>query len=205
MNAEPTVYVVDDDHGALQSVEALLSQHGYCVKCFDSAETFLQEVALESAGCVVTDVQMPCMDGMELQRMLNKAGSLLSVVVITGVADVPMTVKLMQRGAVRLLEKPYDHIDLLDAVSTAVAASRQRVTRETFVDSVKHRIEKLTEEEMEVMRMMLQDSLNKTIAKAIQKGMRTVDRRRQAVLDKMEVRSVPELATLLASAGIELK
>ena len=205
MTKATNLYIVDDDRDTLRSVEALLSQHGYIPICFDSAEGFLQQAELDQPGCLVTDVQMPTMDGIELQKKLQEVDSLLSVVVVTGVADVPMAVKMMRRGAINLLEKPYDHIDLLDAVDKGVTASRKRVEERRLRVIVQENLDTLSDEERRVLQFMLVDEPNKKIASGIQKGLRTVDRRRQSVLEKMGVRSVPELATLLASAGIVIQ
>lgn len=199
------VYIVDDDRDTLRSVEALLSQHGYETICFNSAESFLEQASLDDPGCLVTDVQMPTMDGIELQKKLQEIDSVLSVVVVTGVADVPMAVDMMRRGAVDLLEKPYDHIDLLAAVDKGVTASKKRAEERQLRLVVQENLETLSEEERTVLQLMLVDKPNKTIASGIRKGLRTVDRRRQSVLEKMGVRSVPELATLLASAGIVIQ
>src|SRR5262245_45380092 len=107
------VYAVDDDEAVLASVKAVLSLYGHRVACYSSAEEFLEEASLEDPGCVVTDLQMPEVSGVELQRRLLAAHSPLAVVVVTGVADVPTAVTMMERGAVTLLEKPYDHAALL--------------------------------------------------------------------------------------------
>lgn len=205
MSLEANVYIVDGDQDTAKSIENLLSQHGYKLLSFDSADSFLQLAQLDEPGCLITDVQLPSIDGVELQKRLLAAESLLSLVVVTAVADVPLAVKMMERGAIKVLEKPYDQIELLDAVARGVAASRKRTQEVRLRASVQQRVDSLTPEEKQVLIFMLSDIPNKTIASGIRKGLRTVDRRRQAVLDKMQVRSVPELATLLASVGIEIQ
>lgn len=203
MTAAEYVYVVDDDEAVLLSVKAILTQHGYQVQCFLSAEAFLAEIPSNVSGCAITDVQMPGMDGVELQQRLKAARSLLSVVVVTGVADVPLAVTMMERGAVTLLEKPYDHIDLLDAVAKGIGASRKRAELISGEETVQQRLATLTDEELQVMECMLADRPNKAIAHVLDLSMRTVDRRRRAVLDKMKVKSVPELALLIGTAGMK--
>lgn len=201
--AEPTtIYVVDDDEAVLLSVNALLSQHGYIVRCYLSAAEFLADASLDNCGCLVTDVQMPDINGMELQRRLLSADSPLSVVVVTGVADVPMAVELMKSGAVTLLEKPYDHNDLLEAVRNGLAASREHWETIHRQRGVAERLATLTDEEREVMNLMVAGKPNKAIARGLKLGMRTIDRRRQSVLKKMGVDTVPELALLLGSAQV---
>lgn len=202
MTAKELVYVVDDDEAVLLSVKAILSQHGYDVHGFSSAEEFLAAAPQDVAGCVITDVQMPGMDGVELQQRLKSARSLFSVVVVTGVADVPLAVTMMERGAITLLEKPYDHIDLLDAVAKGVAASRKQAELVRSEDTVRERLATLSAEELQVMEYMLADKPNKAISHSLDLSMRTVDRRRRAVLDKMKVKSIPELAILLGAAGL---
>src|SRR5262245_24758757 len=126
MNESDPIYVVDDDEAVLLSVSAVLKQHGYVSTCYSSATSFLNVAPLERPGCVITDVQMPQISGIELQQRLLDANSPLSVVVVTGVADVPMAVALMESGAVTLLEKPYNHYHLLNAVQRGLTASRAR-------------------------------------------------------------------------------
>ena len=201
MTDAATIYVIDDDQAVLLSVKALLSQHGYQVRCYLSAREFLDDAPLDRCGCVVTDVQMPDINGIELQQRLLAAKCLLSVVVVTGVADVPMAVTLMESGAVTLLEKPYDHNDLLHAVERGLAASRVRWQQRQQEQEVLDHLAMLTDEERRVMELMVAGKPNKAIARGLELGMRTVDRRRQSVLEKMGVETVPELALLLGTAG----
>ncbi len=202
MTEAEQVYVVDDDEAVLLSVKAILSQHDYRVHCFSTAEAFLSAMPADAPGCVITDVQMPGMDGVELQQRLQAFHGLFSLVVVTGVADVPLAVTMMQRGAVTLLQKPYDHIDLLDAVAKGIAASRKRAESLRNKETVQRRLATLSGEERQVMECMLADRPNKAIAQSLDLSMRTVDRRRRAVLDKMKVKSIPELALLLGTAGL---
>ena len=117
MTESDIVYVVDDDPAVLHSVEALLSQYDYRVQCFSSATQFLNNATLDDIGCLISDVQMPVMNGANLLQHLQESHSTLAAIVVTGVADVPMAVSLMESGAVTLLEKPYDQSALLTAVA----------------------------------------------------------------------------------------
>jgi FixJ family two-component response regulator len=202
MSAPAAVYVVDDDDAVLLSLKALLSQHGYQVRCYLSAGQFLAEAPVDSPGCVITDVQMPGINGMELQQQLVASKSQLSIIVVTGVADVPTAVTLMESGAVTLLEKPYDHNDLLNAVERGLAASRARWEQWKQRQSALERLSSLTDDERQVMKCMLSGQPNKAIARRLDLSMRTVDRRRQAVLEKMGVATVPELALLLGTTRL---
>jgi FixJ family two-component response regulator len=202
MTESPIIYVVDDDEAVLLSVQAMLSQHGYLCRCHLSAEEFLRDAPGDSPGCVITDLQMPDVSGVELQRRLVVNESPLSVIVVTGVADVPTTVALMERGAVTLLEKPYNHDDLVHAVERGLALSRERWLQKRSEQSVVDRLAALTEDEHRVMECMLTGQPNKAVAHRLELSMRTVDRRRQAVLEKMGVRTAPELALLLGAARV---
>jgi FixJ family two-component response regulator len=197
-----TIYVVDDDEAVLLSVQAMLNQHGYLCRCYLTAEEFLRDAPRDQPGCVITDLQMPEISGVELQQRLLSDESPLSVVVVTGVADVPTTVALMERGAITLLEKPYNHDDLVHAVERGLEASRTRWLEKQSRQSVVDRLATLSEDERRVMECMLTGQPNKAVAHRLELSMRTVDRRRQAVLEKMGVRTAPELALLLGSAGI---
>jgi FixJ family two-component response regulator len=197
-----TIYVVDDDEAVLLSVQAMLSQHGYLCRCYLTAEEFLRDAPRDQPGCVITDLQMPETSGVELQQRLLADESPLSVVVVTGVADVPTTVALMERGAITLLEKPYNHDDLVHAVERGLEVSRARWLEKQSRQSVVDRLSTLSDDERRVMECMLTGQPNKAVAHRLELSMRTVDRRRQAVLEKMGVRTAPELALLLGSAGI---
>ena len=193
------VHVVDDDEAVLLSVKAVLGQHGYQVSCYLSAEQFLADAPLDGPGCVVTDVQMPGISGIELQRRLLEMECQFSSVVVTGVADVPTAVKLMERGAITLLEKPYNHVDLLRAVEQGLMVSLERWRQQRSHQSVQQRLATLTEEEGQVLSHMLAGKANKSVARTLEISMRTLDRRRQAVLIKLGANSVPELALMLGS------
>jgi len=195
------VYVVDDDPAVVDSLAALLSMQGYQVECFSNGREFLDHADLTGAACLISDVQMPLVTGSELLERLNSLGSPISMIVVTGVADVPMAVALMEGGAVTLLEKPYDQAALLDAVKRALASSHQRRLRKLSENVVNERLQSLSDEEQSVLKLMLSGEPNKTISARLKLSMRTVDRRRQSILNKMQVGSLPELALLLGRAG----
>ena len=167
-----------------------------------SAKEFLADAPSDRPGCVITDLQMPGVSGVELQQRLLDANSFLAVVVVTGVADVPTTVALMEKGAVTLLEKPYDHNKLVIAVERGLSRSRERWLQAHDEQSARERLELLSKEERRVMDCMLTGQPNKAIAHRLGLSMRTVDRRRQAVLEKMGVRSAPELGLFLGTIGM---
>jgi two-component system, LuxR family, response regulator FixJ len=197
MNGDAMIYVVDDDAAVLSSLQALLSAHNYQVQCFSSAEQFLREVTTNRRGCVITDVAMPGMSGVDLVRRLHESKSALSIVVVTGVATVPMAVSLMEFGAITLLEKPYDTEQLLKAVERGLTLSGQHCEQTQREQDIQRRLSQLSDEERNVMDRLLADKPNKAISAELHLSLRTVDRRRQSVLEKLGVGSVPELALML--------
>lgn len=201
MNEPSRIYVVDDDKAVLMSVKALLAELDSDLHCYLSAEQFLSEADIDRPGCLVTDLQMPGITGMELQQQLVQAKSPLSIVVVTGVVDVPTTVTLMKTGAVMLLEKPYEPADLVRAVKEALTASHQRWQQDQHKQTILQRLSQLTDEERQIMESMLANKTNKSIAQQLHLSMRTMDRRRSAILETMQVKSVTELAALLSRAS----
>lgn len=191
------IYVVDDDAAVLSSLQALFSAHNYQVQCYSSAEQFLRDVATNRRGCVITDVAMPGMSGVDLVRRLHEVKSPLSIVVVTGVATVPMAVNLMAYGAITLLEKPYDSQQLLEAVDRGLTISGQQCEQSQREQDIQRRLNQLTDEERNVMDRLLADKPNKAISAELHLSLRTVDRRRQSVLEKLGVASVPEMALMI--------
>lgn len=199
------LFVVDDDLTVLESVKTVLNHYGYEPKCYSSGEQFLSNATLEAAGCVITDLQMPGIDGIRLQQHLNEIQSPLSVIVLSGTATVSTVVNVMRKGAYTLLEKPHSGKELVASVQSALDVSTQYYQKQQLIKRVKGLIATLTDEEKAVMKQMLAGVPNKNMATVMDIGMRTVDRRRQAVFTKMEVSTIAELATLLNSASIDLE
>jgi FixJ family two-component response regulator len=199
------LFVVDDDKAVLDSVKAVLTTFGYDPQCYLSGDEFLREATLDASGCVITDLKMPGIDGVRLQQHLNEIQSPLSVIVLSGTADVPTVVNVMRKGAFTLLEKPHSINELVASVQSALEASNQYFQKQQLVKRVKGLLAKLSEEERTVLKQMLAGMPNKNMATVMDIGMRTVDRRRQAVFTKMEVSTIAELATLLNSASIDLE
>jgi FixJ family two-component response regulator len=197
MPDDKLIYVVDDDPAVLDSVDALLSQYGYRVECFADPQQFLVNADLHVSGCLICDVQMPGVSGAEVIHRLRSAESPLAVIIVTGVADVPMAVSLMESGAITLLEKPYRKDDLLRAVERAIARSQEQWKRFQDRESFQQRLNSLTEGERSVMKLMLSGEPSKVISTRLDMSMRTIDRRRHSVLQKMQVHSIAELAALL--------
>jgi two-component system response regulator FixJ len=195
MTTKPTIYVVDDDAGVRDGLKALLAVKGFEVATFASAEAFLADVGEIGPGCVLVDVRMPGMSGLELQRELKKKHAALPVVIITGHGDVPMAVTALKAGAIDFIEKPFDTDALLAAIDEAMlraAAARPSPDQEIVIS----RIGRLTPRERQVMDLVVAGQPNKVIADRLQIAVRTVEIHRARVMDKMEARSLSDLVRM---------
>ncbi len=181
----------------LDSLVELVSAAGFHAQPFSSAEEFLDNFNPLSPGCVVTDLRLTGMSGQDLQRHLIEMGCPLPLIVVTGHATVSVAVQIMENGAVTLLQKPYQPSELLAAIRRALVRPVKARPSDSQLDEVRQRLATLSDEEMQVMRLLLEGRTNKVIASTLSLSMRTVDRRRRSVLDKVGVESVPELARLI--------
>ena len=200
MNHEATVYVVDDDPAARDSVSALVTAAGLRVQSFSSAEAFLQENRPDKPSCLVTDLRMLGMSGLDLLEQLQKSSTPLPAILISAYADVPAAVRAMQAGAVTLLEKPCRHDQLITAIHQALerdASNRAVRLRKT---ELKKRLATLSPEEYEVMQRMVAGKLNKVVANELLISLRTVETRRHRVLEKMQADSLAELVRMVVEA-----
>ena len=197
------VYLVDDDESILHSQLTLLTAAGIAAETFSSAEAFMNSLTPHSAGCVVTDLKLSGMSGLDLQRKLVASNSTLPLIVVSGHANVSTTVELMKNGAITLLQKPYAANKFLDAVRRGLDQFVENRERTTEINSIQERLASLLEGEMDVLELMIAGQPNKVISTELEISMRTVDRRRSIVLEKMQVASAPELARLvtLVEAG----
>jgi len=192
----PTVYVVDDDDAMRRALDALLSTVGYKTAVFSRPSEFLANFKVDSPGCLVLDIRMPDMSGLELQQHLIRIGSMLPVIFITGHGDVPMAVQAMKEGAFEFVQKPFRDQDLLDRINHALkqdAENRSTVARRT---EVLHRLESLTPRERQVMDLVVDGAANKVIAIDLDLSERTVEIHRAKVMEKMGARSVAHLVKL---------
>jgi two-component system, LuxR family, response regulator FixJ len=197
MTTRPIIHLIDDDESVLHSLSSLVETIGHECRCFDSAEAFLVNLPEEKTGCVITDLQMDGINGIELQQELLSKNSPLPLIIVSGKADVESAVELMENGAVTLLKKPYQHQQLISAIDKALTLNARILETATWIQSVLSRIDNMSEDEVKVMDFIVDGTPNKTIAKQLNISMRTVDRRRSSVLGKMEVKSAPELAQLI--------
>jgi FixJ family two-component response regulator len=199
----PAVYVVDDDDGMRRALDALLSTVGYKTAVFSRPSEFLANFKADSPGCLVLDIRMPDMSGLELQRHLNRMGSMMPVIFITGHGDIPMAVQAMKEGAFEFIQKPFRDQDLLDRINHALkqdAESRNTVARRA---EVLHRLESLTPRERQVMDMVVEGAANKVIAIDLHLSERTVEIHRAKVMEKMGARSVAHLVKLHLALIVE--
>jgi FixJ family two-component response regulator len=197
------VYLVDDDESILHSQLTLLTAAGIAAETFSSAKAFMNSLTPHSAGCVVTDLKLSGMSGFDLQRKLVASNSTLPLIVVSGHANVSTTVEIMKNGAITLIQKPYAANKFLDAVRRGLDQFVENRERTTEINSIQERLASLLEGEMDVLELMIAGQPNKVISTELEISMRTVDRRRSIVLEKMQVASAPELARLvtLVEAG----
>jgi two-component system response regulator FixJ len=200
--ADETVFVVDDDAGARDSLCALLESAGVASEAHESARGFLAAYQPGRAGCLIADIRMPDMDGLELQEELNRRNAGLPVIVVTGHADVPLAVRAMKAGAVDLIEKPYDDDLLLATVRRALAQALSAREQAAAADSAKTRIANLSARERQVLELLVAGQPNKIIAFELDISPRTVEIHRAHVMEKMEARSLSDLVRAAIAAGI---
>jgi FixJ family two-component response regulator len=199
---EPTVHIVDDDAPFLEATSRLLRASGFAVKTFASATDFLAQRVTDAPGCVLADVQMPGMNGLELQAALAQTANPLPILFLTGYGDIPSSVRAMRDGAEDFLEKRAAKADLLAAVTRALARdAREREARQRQLE-LRARFDKLTAREFEVLGHVVRGRLNKQIAGDLGIHERTVKLHRTAITTKLGVQSVAELTRLTGEAGL---
>jgi FixJ family two-component response regulator len=204
VNPIPTVFVVDDDVGSRRTIEAMAAAMGVASASYASAEEFLQSFDARQPGCLVTDLRMPGMSGLELQEKLNEMQIRIPVMLMTAYADVPVTVQAMEQGAIMVLEKPCFDTQLWEALSKALEVDARRREEENARREAQDRLRELTAAERQVLDMVVEGLPNKTIAKRVDVSVRTVENRRQSIFRKLGVTSVASLvqAVLLAEGRL---
>jgi len=197
------VHIIDDDDAVRDSLALLLDSAGIAVRTYDSATAFLALAPGLAGGCVLTDVRMPDLDGLALQRRLAAAGVTLPVIVMTGHADVPIAVAALKAGALDFLEKPFDDARLIAAVRTALTASRDAQHQAAAAARIASRLASLTPREREVLHLLVAGNPNKTIAYDLGSSPRTVEVHRARVMEKMGARSLAELVRMVIAVTPE--
>lgn len=196
MNSQ--AYLVDDDDAIRDALTWLLRSRGIQSQCWDSAEAFLADYRAEMSGCLILDMRMVGMTGLELFDRLLERGCAMPVIFLTGHADVPLAVAALKRGAFDFIEKPFNDNELADRVIQALQLEGHRRSRSADRLRIEERLATLTEREREVMARILAGKLNKVIADELQIAMRTVEVHRARIFEKMGVRSAVELAQQLS-------
>ncbi len=201
--ADTVIHIVDDEEAVRNSLAFLLSGAGFAVRVHESATQFLAIAPEISNGCLITDLRMPDMDGVELLRRLNAADAMLPAIVITGHGDVQMAVEAMKNGAIDFIEKPFSDDVLIDSITRAADRAAERVQSDAVVEQVRQRVATLSERERQVLKGVVAGQANKTIAFDLGISPRTVEVYRAGLMGKMQARSLPELVRMVMDVAID--
>ena len=201
-NESPVIYIVDDDPSMRKFLRRLVSLSGLQSETFTSAEEFLHSVHPDTPGCLLLDVMMPGLSGLDLQRELSRAGLHMPIIFITGHGDIPMSVQAMKAGAVSFLTKPLQNQELLDAIQEAANLARAARNRQQELSSLRQHYELLTPRERQVFALVTTGGLNRQIAEELGISERTVKAHRKQVVKKMAAHSVAELVRIAERLGV---
>ncbi len=193
---KPTVFIVDDDPAIRFAMQALMDSVNLEHEIFESGDEFLTKVTEQRPGCLVLDIRMPGLGGLELQEELIKRGNTLPIIFITGHGDVPMAVEAMQKGAVDFIQKPFRDQELLDRIREALATDEERREEQQQHAEVNERLNRLTNREREVFDLVVTGKPNKVIAYELGVSQRTVEIHRARVMEKMQARSLADLVKM---------
>ena len=194
---EPTVFVVDDDQAVRESLQFLLESEDLKVESFESAEAFLDAYSIYRIGCLLLDIRMPGMNGLELQKILAEQKFHLPIIIVSGHGDIPVTVRAIRNGATDFLEKPFDNDYLLARVKDALTDDADNQKKRMQFDAIRARLENLTPRERQVMSLVVKDNPNKSIASELGVSIKTVEFHRARVMEKMHADSLLHLATMV--------
>ena len=198
----PVVFVVDDDVSVRESLELLIRSAGWLPKTFESAQAFLSRPRALVPSCLILDIKLPDLNGLDLQQLVSVERADMPIIFITGYGDVPMTVKAMKAGAVEFLTKPIDTEELLTAVEQALVRSRSALALESEMRALRDRYESLSRREQEVMALVVSGLLNKQVGFELGISEITVKAHRGRVMRKMEATSLADLVGIAARLGI---
>jgi two-component system response regulator FixJ len=201
--ADTVVHIVDDEEAVRNSLAFLLSGAGFAVRVHESATAFLAIAPQIKNGCLITDLRMPDMDGVELLRRLRDTDALLPAIVITGHGDVQMAVEAMKSGAIDFIEKPFSDDVIIESISRAASRAAERVQSGAALEIVKQRVASLSDRERQVLKGVVAGQANKTIAFELGISPRTVEVYRAGLMGKMQAKSLPELVRMIMDIEIE--
>jgi FixJ family two-component response regulator len=204
-NPAPVIFIVDDDESVLQGLARMLRIEGFETRAWTSVYDFFDEHEPDAPGCLITDILMPTMNGLDLQRTLRRGGSERPIIFITGHSDIPMTVRAMKAGAISLLTKPVRRVQLVAAVQEALAEDAAIRAIEHERRAVRKKIQSLTPREHEVLHLVAKGLLNKQIAAALGTSEKTIKVHRGRLMRKMQVRSAAALVSVLARLGANVR
>jgi two-component system, LuxR family, response regulator FixJ len=193
----PTIFVVDDDEGVRNSLRLLIKSVGLVSRAFASAAEFLSTYRPDQPGCLVLDVRMPGMSGLELQQQLNLRGAVVPVIFITGHGDIPMAVEAMQNGAFDFLQKPFRDQELLDRIQRALDSDSKNRAALAELGQIRTRFDSLTEREREVLKLLTGGKQNKTMAAELGLSQRTVEIHRARIMEKTGAGSLAQLVRMV--------
>jgi two-component system response regulator FixJ len=200
--ADTVVHIVDDEEAVRNSLAFLLTSSGFAVRVHETATAFLALAPTISNGCLITDLRMPDMDGVDLLRRLRDAGHMLPAIVITGHGDVQMAVEAMKSGALDFIEKPFSDDVLIDSIGRAVNRAAEQHQSAAAAEQVRQRLDSLSDRERQVLGGVVAGQPNKTIAFSLGISPRTVEVYRAGLMAKMQARSLAELVRMVMDAGI---
>lgn len=202
MTQDPTVFIVDDNPAFLESLSALISSMGMKTRCFQSADEYLRAFEPEAPGCLIVDVRMPGLSGLDLQERLGREPISPPIIVLTGHAEIPAALRAIRQGAVEFLQKTFTEADLWDALQRAMAKDAADRLAHANRSAKKALLNQLTQGEMEVLQLILAGRSNKSVASALALSLRAVEDRRARVMQKLGVDSLPELVRLSLELGL---
>ena len=201
-NRRPIIYIVDDDLSVCRALSLLLKSLGFKVQTFTRAADFLAFKHLKLPSCLVLDIQLPDINGLALQEIMERRGASIPIVFITGHGDIPMSVKGMKAGAIDFLTKPFPKKKLLDAVTQAILKSKAQNKEQSEISKIKRRIRTLSPRELEVFRLVAKGMLSKQIARKRGTALQTIKVHRGRVMQKMQAKTVTELIRFAERCGI---
>lgn len=203
--SDPTiVHVVDDDTAMCESIRWLIESVGFKVKTYSGAKSFIDQYEDNGTGCLLLDVRMPEMSGLELQEQLNKLQIHLPIIFITGHGDVPMAVRAMKAGALEFLNKPFNDQELLDCINRAIEFDTQRRSSYQERKDILSKLHQLTTRERQVLKELVAGKLNKVIAADLDLSIKTIELHRSNIMRKLESRSLAQIISMIYAHNIDL-